>query len=135
MNESGKASPIPRAIIVAGLLLGTTVAMPLLSPEYINPDLARRVVGIMMGCIVMLYANALPKQLKPLAMLRCSPEKEQALRRFTGISLVVGGAGYALAWMLAPIDVAHVAAAGTLGTSLMAVAVRYGALFASRTTD
>lgn len=124
------ASPIKRAVIIAGLLLGASAAMRLLSPYYLNVEIARRLVGFMMGCIVVFYANVLPKQLKPLALLRCSPAKEQAIRRFTGISLVLGGTGFALAWMLAPIDMANVVGAIVLGASLLAVVMRCASLFA-----
>lgn len=135
MTEPGKASPIKHALIVAGLFLSVTAVLKLLSPDYVEADLARRLVGILMGCIVVLYANAVPKQLTPLAALRCSPAKEQSIRRFTGASLVVGGAGYALAWILAPVDSANVVGAAVLGCSLLLVAVRYASLFAGRTPN
>lgn len=132
MSEPGRASPIKRAASVAGLFLGVTAVLQLLSLDYIDAELARRLAGIMMGLIVVLYANSAPKQLTPLVVLRCSPAKEQAIRRFTGISLVLGGVGYALAWMLAPIAAANALGATLLGVSLLAVAIRYGSLFVRR---
>lgn len=60
--------------------------------------------------------------------MRCSPATEQSIRRFTGISLVLGGLGFALAWMVAPIDAANAVAGTVLGVALLVVALRYAAL-------
>lgn len=135
MTKSPRASAVVGALIVAAMFLSMTAALKLLSPEYVGADLARRLVGIMMGLIVVLYANSVPKQLTPLAVLRCSPAVEQSLRRFCGLSLVLGGVGYALAWIAAPIDAANLLAAAVLGVSLLVVAIRYGSLFAGRSQD
>ena len=126
---------ITRALIVAGLFLSITAALQLGSPEYIDADVARRLVGVMMGAIVVLYANSVPKQLTPLAAMRCSPATEQAIRRFTGLSLVLGGLGFALAWIVAPIEAANAVAGAVLGIALLAVALRYAAVFARRSPD
>lgn len=123
---------ITRALIVAGLFLSITAAVKLGSPEYIDAELARRLVGVMMGAIVVLYANSVPKALTPLATMRCSPAAEQSIRRFTGISLVLGGLGFALAWMAAPIEAANAVGGSVLGIALLAVALRYTALLARR---
>lgn len=67
-----------------------------------------------------------PKALTPFARLRCDPEKEQSPRRFTGWALVLGGLGYATAWMFAPIASARLLAIAALGSALLLVVVRYG---------
>lgn len=124
-----------RALIVAGLFISITAAVKLGSPEYIDADFARRLVGVMMGAIVVLFANSVPKKLTPLAAMRCSPATEQSIRRFTGMSLVLGGLGFALAWMAAPIDAANAVAGTVLGVALLAVALRYAAAFVRRSAD
>lgn len=132
MTEVSRVPALTRALIVAGLFLTITAAIKLGSPEYIDAGLARRLVGVMMGAIVMLYANSVPKTLTPLAAMRCSPATEQSIRRFTGISLVLGGLGFALAWMVAPLEAANAVAGSLLAIALLAVALRYAALFARR---
>jgi hypothetical protein len=135
MTEPSRVSALTRALIVAGLFLSITAAVKLGSPDYIDADFARRLVGVMMGGIVVLYANSVPKTLTPLAVLRCSPAAEQSLRRFTGLSLVLGGLGFGLAWMVAPIDAANVLGGAALGIALLVVAIRFLAVFARRSED
>lgn len=135
MTKPSRGHALTRALIVAGLFLGLTAAVKLGSPEYIDADFARRLVGVMMGAIVVLYANSVPKQLTPLAAMRCSPATEQSVRRFTGLSLVLGGLGFALAWMVAPVEAANAVGGAVLGIALLAAALRYAAVFVRRSPD
>ncbi len=130
MSNPGRTASIRQSFMVAALFIGATAGLRLLSPEFIDAVLAQRLIGIMMGGIVVFYANAVPKLLTPLARLRSNPAKEQAMRRFTGLCLVLGGAGFALAWMFAPIAQANLAAGILLGSALLVVALRYAVLFA-----
>jgi hypothetical protein len=113
-----------RGLVVASGLLGITVVLKLLSPAHLGTDTARRILGVLMGAVVVIYANAVPKTLSPLLQLRCDPAVEQALRRFTGWSLVLGGAAYALAWAIAPLTYANILAAALLGTAVLLVVFR-----------
>jgi len=124
MPESTKSSHITRALACAALLLGVAGLVKLLSPAHISPEWAQRVLGALMGCVVVLYANSVPKILAPLARQRCNPAVEQSLRRFCGWSLVLGGAGYVIAWLAAPIAWANLAAAISLGLALCAFLLR-----------
>ncbi|MGH7427467.1 MAG: hypothetical protein ACREMW_12125 [Gemmatimonadales bacterium] len=112
-----------RDLLVAGVLIGGSAAVGLLTPERLSFELAQRLFGILMGVFVVCYANAAPKTLRPLARLR-DPVAEQALRRFTGWSITLGGAGYTLAWIFPPVDVARPLAPGLLGAALLLVLVR-----------
>ncbi|MBY0573375.1 MAG: hypothetical protein K2P84_06805, partial [Undibacterium sp.] len=97
MNKKPPTLPsILRALIFAALFLGATLAIRLLSPEYLSAELAQRLLGVMMGCVVIFYSNVVPKTLTPLTRMRCDPNTEQSIRRFTGWSLVLGGLGYAV---------------------------------------
>ena len=116
---------ILRGLINASLIILIALALKLLSPDHISPDLARRLLGVLLGAVVMIYANAAPKALSPLIRLRCDPVSEQAVRRFTGWSLTLGGAAYATAWMIAPIESANTIAGCLLGASLLLVAARF----------
>jgi hypothetical protein len=112
-----------RGLVIAGALLMATFAISRASPAYISVDCAERVLGVMMGALVVMYANSAPKILSPLT--NCSAEGEQNLRRFTGWALVLGGLGYMGAWLFAPI--AHAAGVGMamLGLAFALVVVRY----------
>ena len=113
-----------RSLLVAVLLIGVSSTLRWLAPEYLSSDLARRLIQIMMGLYVVAIANALPKTLTPLMQLRCDPAAEQAMRRFAGWTLALGGAGYALTWMIAPIGIAPVLAKSLLGGAVLLVIVR-----------
>jgi hypothetical protein len=122
-SPTARAS-IVQALIVAGLFLAATAALKLLTPEHLSRELANRLLGVLLGVVVVVYANAVPKALTPLARLRCDPATEQALRRFTGWSITLGGAAYAVAWMIAPIESADIVATSLLGTALLPVIAR-----------
>ena len=113
-----------RALVIAAALLLATAAIISASPAYISVDCAERVLGIMMGALVVMYANSAPKILSPLTA-SCSAEGEQALRRFTGWALVLGGLGYMGAWLFAPIAHAALIGLSLLGLAFAAVVVRY----------
>ena len=84
---------ILRGLIIASLIIVIAFALKLLSPQYISPDLATRLLGVLLGAVVTIYANEAPKALTPLLRMRCDPVAEQAMRRFTGWSLALGGTG------------------------------------------
>ena len=113
-----------RSLLVAVLLIGTSATLRWLAPEYLSSDLARRLIQIVMGLFVVATANALPKTLTPLMQLRCDPAAEQAMRRFAGWTLTLGGVGYALTWMIAPIAIAPVLAKSLLGGAVLLVVAR-----------
>jgi hypothetical protein len=115
---------VARGLLVAAALLGASLALKRLAPAHPNPDAARRILGVLLGAVVIGFANAVPKALPPLLGTRCEPAAEQAMRRYTGWSLTLGGAGYAAAWAIAPLAYANVLAATLLGTALLLVVFR-----------
>jgi len=124
-NNSTASSQIGRALIIAAGILAVSALLKLMSPEYISEELSRRLLGVLLGAAVLLYANAVPKALTPLARMRCNPATEQSLRRFTGWSLTLGGLMYALAWLFAPITSASTISAILLGPALLLAILRY----------
>ena len=115
---------IQRVLINASLIIAIAVAIKLLSPDHISPNLAARLFGILLGAVVAIYANDAPKALTPLLRMRCDPVAEQAMRRFTGWSLTLGGVAYAAAWLMAPIESANTIAICLLGASVLLVVAR-----------
>jgi hypothetical protein len=91
---------------------------------------AHRLPGRVKRAIV--TGPSIPKALTPLASLRCDLATEQALRRFAGWALVLGGLGYASAWLVAPIESARYWAIAALGSALLLVVVRYGLIVMRR---
>ena len=110
-----------RSLIYAGLFLGISYTLGRMSPEYVSHEVKQRLLGVMSGVLVIVYANAVPKMLTPLVRLQCSPVAEQSLRRLTGWSLVLGGAAFALAWTFVPLEYANIIAMMLLGSSVLVV--------------
>jgi hypothetical protein len=110
------------ALIVAGLLIGGSLTLVLLTPDVISRDLARRLLGVMLGAFVVYYANAVPKVLPPL--IRGNPRAEQAMRRFTAWCIALGGIGYVAAWIIAPLEYANLIAVSCLGSAVIIVVAR-----------
>ncbi|MEO8362611.1 MAG: hypothetical protein ABI672_21480 [Vicinamibacteria bacterium] len=113
---------IGRSLVAAGLFCQGTIVIKALSPEYIGPDLSHRLFGVLGGALVIFMGNAIPKNLPRRGPRH--PAAEQAKRRFTGWSLTLGGLGYMLAWMLAPIEHANGIAACFLGASFLVMSTQ-----------
>jgi len=116
--------PFGRDLIIAGLVIGVSAVVSSLSPGRISAELAHRLLGVLMGLVVVAYSNAVPKKLPRRLVTRCNPSTQQDLRRFTGWSLVLGGLAYALAWLSAPIEIANLLSAALLGVALLLVLAR-----------
>ncbi|MEO5816757.1 MAG: hypothetical protein ABIT20_15900 [Gemmatimonadaceae bacterium] len=111
------------SVIVAGLLIGGSLTLKLLTPDVISRELALRLLGVMLGAFVVVYANAVPKMLPPI--MRGDAAAEQAMRRFTGWCLTLGGVAYAAAWIIAPLNRANLLAVASLGGAHLIVVARW----------
>jgi hypothetical protein len=118
------AFPLGRSILAAGAIVGIAAALAWLAPAHISAELAQRLMGALLGAVVVVYANAIPKLLVARARLRCTPAQDQAARRFAGWSLVLGGAGYMLAWLLAPLAIAALLGGALLASALLIAVLR-----------
>jgi hypothetical protein len=110
--------PLALALFYAALLVATSV----LGRHYLDAATAVRLNGVTMGVLLVAWANTMPKMLVPLDRLACDPAREQALRRFAGWAMVLGGLGYTLAFALAPIAIAATLAMCLLAPAVLAVA-------------
>lgn len=118
------ASHIRRALLGALLVLIVAAALRLASPEYLSPDLALRLSGILLGLVVVANANSVPKALPRRMPIGLNPAEEQAERRFVGWSLVLGGLAYASAWLVAPVETANTIAGLLLAAALVVAIAR-----------
>lgn len=133
MNATtSRAWAIGRSAIVAVLLIGAWAAMPLFFPGHTAPEPMLRFLGMLTGLVVVVQANAVPKALGPLAAMRCNPTTEQALRRFAGWALLLGGLGYAVALLFAPLAYANLLSGALMGLAVLLVVARYGYAMAGR---
>lgn len=118
------AFPLGRSLFAALLIVGTSAALQWAAPEHLSPEWALRLTGALLGLVVVFYANVIPKSLTSLARLRGSPAAEQAARRFAGWSLVLGGLGYILAMLVAPLASMHLVGGAILAAALVTALLR-----------
>jgi hypothetical protein len=116
MTSAHRPTAIKRRDVLLGLsVLAVAALLTLLAPQHF--ELGQRILGVMGGLFVVFFANAIPKALKPLAKLK-DPARHEALQRFIGWCLVLGGLGYALAWIVVPFAYVIPVAIALLGSSL-----------------
>jgi hypothetical protein len=119
-----KTNHLWRAVLAAAFILGISAGLKWLEPAFVGTDTARRIVGAILGAVVVAYANVIPKILTGRALRASSTAADQAARRFVGWSMVSGGLGYMLAWSFAPVDSAAVIGGTLLGTALLVAILR-----------
>lgn len=108
-----------RDLIMASSLIGVALMLAFFRPAGLSAETGMRGLGALMGLMVAVYANEVPKRLPQVS--RCDPARQQSLRRFIGWMLVLGSLGYAVAWIAVPIRIAPFAAILALGTALTIV--------------
>ena len=114
---------IRRSLLIAAIYLLTSVVLNELRQNHIvSAETVVRLMGMLMGSVVLVSANAIPKRLVPLARLSCDPAREQTLRRHAGWALVLGGLGWTLSYALAPIAIASTLAICFLAPAALVVA-------------
>ena len=116
---------LSRAITGAGLILAAALSLRLAETlDVLGGGISERAMGVVIGAVLVVCGNAIPKTLKPLAQEKCDPASEQALRRFAGWTFVLAGLGYAIAWLVVPLDWANLVATLIAAAALVLVATR-----------
>lgn len=96
MTKSIKSGLILGAVQIGAALASVAAA----SLGWISFDMSLRLTMAVIGLVLVYQANLVPKS----AAGRSA--NYQAVKRVTGWALVLGGLGYAAAWMFAPIEAA-----------------------------
>ena len=122
---------IPKALIFAALILAFSFSLTLaVRSDLIDGSTQQRAQGVMIGMVLVIFANLVPKTLEPLSATRCGRSKTQAVQRFTGWTLVLAGLGYSIAWLVLPIEHARVPAMSLVASGLLLVLARVAWAFA-----
>lgn len=82
-----------------------------------DPDSGKRTVMIIIGLYLAATGNSLPRLLPPVSAMQGNAARAQAFQRLLGWTWVVFGLGFAIAWLVLPID-----AAGPVSVALVAAA-------------
>lgn len=84
-----------------------------------DPDSGmRRTNMILTGAYLAVIGNAMPRMLPPTSSMPCGGARVQAFQRLAGWTWVLCGLGFAMAWLVLPID-----AAGPVSTAVVATAM------------
>jgi hypothetical protein len=119
-----KTHPVGRALAGATFVIAVALLLRWATPDYLTVEMARRLMGVLVGAIVVAYANVVPKSLAARTRPHCAPGQEQAMKRFVGWSLVLGGFGYIAASLLAPVGSMHVIGGAIVAVALAAALLR-----------
>ena len=89
-------------IMVAALALTLAQAYGVVN----DPDSGRRITMAIIGASLAAFGNALPRMLPPVSSMQDNAARVQAFQRLSGWTWVLGGLGFATAWLALPIDAA-----------------------------
>ena len=116
--EAKDISTLRNAIIGAGLLLAASASVAgAVRFDLIGDGTSERVMGVLLGIVLVVTGNFIPKTLEPLSAERCDPSRKQALQRFAGWAFVLAGVGYAIVWLTFPLDRANAVAMSIVAAS------------------
>ena len=119
MNRA--ARDILGGVVAGALMVGTAFALRYLKARgFLAGDIneyTSRSTGVITGILVAYLANSIPKTLIPLIRLR-EPAFAQSLRRFIGITLVIGALLYTATWLFAPFKLTLPLGLASLGGAL-----------------
>ena len=114
------------AIVFAGLMLAIPLSAALAVRLGVihDTDLSKRMTMVLVGAFFAFTGNAMPKTLTPLSALQCDASRVQAFQRFAGWTWVLTGLGFAIAYLVLPLDLAKPVSTVLLMTGMLLVAVQ-----------
>lgn len=119
-RASADRRTLARAMAAAGLIMVISMAEVLIQKlgwiEAGTGELSERAWGLIMGAMVIAYANVIPKT--------PGSARLQATLRFSGWVLVLAGTAFSAIWLLAPLNYASTLATWVLFSGLVVVLAR-----------
>ena len=110
---------VTMSLVLAGLML--SVALGAKALEHLGwaggSDIAARTNGVIVGSTLVLLSNGIPKRMSSATAL--------AMLRTVGRAFVIGGLGYAVAWLVLPLHYADTVATVIVLASLIVAAASF----------
>ena len=96
------------AVTFGALIMVVALALTLAQTYGVvnDPDSGRRITMAIIGASLAAFGNALPRMLPPVSSMQDNAARVQAFQRLAGWTWVLGGLGFATAWLALPIDAA-----------------------------
>ena len=127
-SEAGRraADSIRHAIVFAALMMAVPLSVGLAVRLGViqDADISKRMTMVLMGAFFAFTGNAMPKTLTPLSQLQCDAAKVQAFQRLAGWTWVLTGLGYAIVWLVVPLDLANPVSMVLLMSGMLVVALQ-----------
>jgi hypothetical protein len=124
------------SVALAGLMIAVSLGVPLAGAFGIGGSTLRdRALGIVLGLMLVVMGNMVPKVLGPLTAKRCSSARTQSLQRFTGWIFTLAGLAYVGVWILLPVPEADAIATPLCAAAVVLVLLRWGWAFVSPRRD
>ena len=111
--------------VAAFMLMSAAVLKYAQAQEIIGADAARRSIQVMIGLVLMVYGNFMPKDIAATRTMACAASRSQSALRVGGWSMALAGLGYAGLWAFAPLALANVASMVVVATAML-VTMGYG---------
>ena len=106
----------------AGVLMAASLGLAISHAlEATSAATSDRVMGVVLGLMLVVLGNGMPKALEPLSRMRCDPARVQSLQRFSGWAFVLAGLAYALSHILSSSDRARLISTGILAAVVVLV--------------
>ena len=115
---------IPGALIMAAIIIGASLAATWAQDAGLIGPGAERVPMIVIGIMLMLTGNYMPKMIDQNTCEPCAPSRKTQVLRFSGTVILLGGLGYALIWAFAPLEQAAGLSVAPVAIALALVAIR-----------
>jgi hypothetical protein len=103
---------ITTSVVFAAVMVGVPLTLTLARSYRLidgSDDLDRRSTGLLIGALLVMVGNTIPKNLPPLSS-GCDGARQQTFHRLAGWTWVLCGLASALGWLALPIDIAETAA-------------------------
>jgi hypothetical protein len=91
---------------------------------FIEPTLAHRLRGVIVGVFLVVTGNSIPKNRGCGAEVACSPVRDPSFQRFAGWTYVLGGLGYTISYLALPIERAETVGMVFIGATIALVLPR-----------
>ncbi|MEE2565514.1 hypothetical protein [Hyphobacterium marinum] len=92
---------------------------------WLSDATGQRLFGVMVGLMLVVTGNFLPKTVRPLTQSRCDRARLQKIERYAGWLLVAAGLAHTALWVFAPADRANTAAMMVVAGALFLIAATW----------
>jgi len=119
-----RGKTIRASLFGAALIIAASLALVLIKQLGLaSAGITERANGVMMGVVLIITGNYLPKTVRSLTAQRCDPARRQMVERLSGWALVLAGFVSAAASAFAPVTMAEPLSIGAGLSALLVIII------------